>query len=84
MTLYKLMKRINEKIITKLFSLLYPNINSRKYLDPYFHIVSNLIKNQGIIHATKYLKQCRLHCTRYICGHPLYKNSMKIGIDPDG
>jgi hypothetical protein len=78
------MKRINEKIIIKLFSLLYPNINSRKYLIPYFNFVTNLIENQGIINATKYLKQCRLHCTRYLCGHPLYNNKIKVGIDPDG
>jgi hypothetical protein len=78
------MKKLNEKIIMKLFSLLFPNSHSEKYLIPYFKIVKNLIDNQGIIHTTKYLKQCRLHCTRYICGNALYSNNLKIGIDPDG
>jgi len=26
----------------------------------------------------------RLHCTRYICGHPLLTNEMSIGLTKDG
>jgi hypothetical protein len=43
-----------------------------------------MIKNHGTIYTIKYLKRVRLHCTRYICGDPLFTNNMMIGIDKEG
>jgi hypothetical protein len=78
------MKRIERKVTIKLFSLLFPNSNSKKYTIPFLDFVDKMIKDQGMIKTIKYLKQCRLHCTRFICSSPLLVNKMKIGIDPTG
>lgn len=43
-----------------------------------------MIKDWGMIYTIKYWKQMRLHCTRYICGHPLLTNTMSIGLTKDG
>jgi len=54
------------------------------YLNPYFKLLTRLVKTQGTIKAIKYLKQGRLHCTRYMCGSPLLYNKIKLGLDPSG
>ncbi|QUP79244.1 RNA-dependent RNA polymerase [Botryosphaeria dothidea mitovirus 2] len=78
------MNRKMYAIVLKLCTLLYPNLNVKVYLNPYFKLLSRLIKTQGTIKATKFLKQGRLHCTRYLCGQPLLFNKMKLGLEPDG
>lgn len=64
--------------------LVFPSIDTSKYLRPLFKVVYKLLKNNGTIYTIKYLKRVRLHCTRYICGHPLFINDMMIGIDKEG
>jgi len=64
--------------------LIFPQVDTSKILRPYFKLVFKLIKNNGLIYTIKYLKRCRLHCTRYICGQPLFTNDMMIGIDKEG
>nr|UPW42136.1 MAG: putative RNA dependent RNA polymerase [Henan mito-like virus 28] len=72
------------KILWRIMILIFPQIDSSKILRPYFKLVIKLIKNNGIIYTIKYLKRCRLHCTKYICGQPLLTNDMMIGIDKTG
>jgi hypothetical protein len=36
------------------------------------------LKNNGTLFTVKYLKQCRLLITRYICGRPIYRNDSLI------
>jgi len=64
--------------------LIFPQVDTSKYLRPFFKLIFKLIKNHGTIYTIKYLKRCRLHCTRYICGQPLFTNTMMIGIDKEG
>nr|QIR30230.1 RNA-dependent RNA polymerase [Plasmopara viticola lesion associated mitovirus 6] len=78
------MKNLSYNIIVKLCHLIFPSIQVKVYLNPFFKIVVRLIRTQGLIKTVKFLKMCRLHCTRYICGQPLLYNDMKIGIDPSG
>ncbi|AKN79252.1 RNA-dependent RNA polymerases [Alternaria brassicicola mitovirus] len=78
------MKKLTYNIVIKLCKLIFPSIQVQIYLNPFFKLVTRLIRTQGLIKTTKYLKTCRLHCTRYICGSPLLVNDLKIGIDPSG
>jgi len=64
--------------------LVFPSIDTSKYLRPLFKVIFKLLKNNGTVYTIKYLKRVRLHCTRYICGHPLFINDMMIGIDKEG
>jgi hypothetical protein len=63
---------------------IFPNIDTSKYLRPFFSVIFKLLKNHGTLYTIKYLKRVRLHCTRYICGQPLFTNDMSIGIDKEG
>jgi len=78
------MKNLTYNITVKLCQLVFPNVQVKNYINPFFKIITNLIRTQGLIKTVKFLKTCRLHCTRYICGQPLMVNNLKIGIDPSG
>jgi len=78
------MNRNLYNITVKLCNIIYPTLNPVDYLNPYFKLLNNLLNNQGLIKTVKYLKTCRLHCTRYICGSPLLFNKLKIGLDTEG
>nr|QIR30231.1 RNA-dependent RNA polymerase [Plasmopara viticola lesion associated mitovirus 7] len=78
------MRRNYIKILWRIMILIFPQVDTSKYLRPLFKLIFKLIKNHGTIYTIKYLKRCRLHCTRYICGQPLYTNTMMIGIDKEG
>jgi hypothetical protein len=78
------MKKQLYNITVKLCSIVFPTINTLDYLNPYFKLLNRLLNTQGLIKTVKYLKQCRLHCTRYMCESPLLFNKLKIGLDTDG
>ncbi|QPK91778.1 RdRP [Fusarium verticillioides mitovirus 1] len=78
------MKKNYTKILWRIMVLIFPSIDTSKYLRPLFKIIFKMIKNHGTIYTIKYLKRVRLHCTRYICGDPLFTNTMMIGIDKEG
>lgn len=63
---------------------IFPSVDTSKILRPLFKLIFKLIKNHGTIYTIKYLKRVRLHCTKYICGQPLFINDMMIGIDKEG
>lgn len=73
-------------VINSLFSLIpkFKEYQAGRILRQYFMFWTKLIKTQGLIHSVKYLKQVRLHCTRYMCGDPLRTNDMHIGLDTSG
>jgi len=72
------------KISNKILLSLYPTIEVTKYLNPFFKLVVKLERKNGLLYTIKYLKQLRLHCTRYICNQPLKENKMCIGLDSSG
>jgi hypothetical protein len=78
------MNKLMYNIVVKLCTLIYPGIEVKVYLNPYFKLLTRLIRTQGLIKTVKFLKQARLHCTRYICGEPLLFNNIKLGLDPSG
>nr|QHD64818.1 RdRp [Erysiphe necator associated mitovirus 7] len=78
------MRKSFVKILWRLLQLNFPMIEVRPILGPYFKLIFNFLKNWNTLSTIKYLKQVRLHCTRYICGNPLYTNKMSIGLDKDG
>jgi len=78
------MKKQLYNITVKLCSIVFPSINTLDYLNKYFKLLNILLNTQGLLKTVKYLKQCRLHCTRYMCGSPLIFNKLKIGLDSDG
>lgn len=43
-------------------------------------IISSLLKHNGTLWTVKYLKQVRLHVTRYMCGQPLTHNQCMVGL----
>jgi len=71
-------------ITKKICSLFFPNSSKLIFINGFFKLITKLIKNHGLIHSVKLLKQMRLHCTRYICGSPLLSNDLMIGIDKSG
>lgn len=78
------MKKQLYNITVKLCHIVFPNSNSLNYLNQYFKLLNRLINTQGLVKTVAYLKACRLHCTRYMCGSPLLFNKLKIGVDSDG
>lgn len=72
------------QITIKLCEIIFPNHKVAKFIKPYFKLFSRLIKYNGVKHTVKYLKELRLHCTKYICGQPLLENNSSIGIDSEG
>lgn len=39
-----------------------------------------MLKNNGTLFTVKYIKQARLHITRYMCGKPLYTNDCFVSL----
>jgi len=72
------------KILKRILTLCFPQYNLKPFFRPYFTWLFKAKKNWGIVYTIKYYKQMRLHCTRYICGHPLLTNDMSIGLTKDG
>jgi hypothetical protein len=78
------MTKLHIKILKRLLILIFPQINTRNQLYVFIKFLENLIEHRGLIFTIKYFKQIRLHCTRYMCGEPLFVNDLHIGIDKDG
>lgn len=71
-------------VFRRICKLVFPGVASWTYIGPYCSLVSKLLKNNGTLMTVKYLKQMRLHVTRYICGKPLYHNDLFVGVDKEG
>lgn len=78
------MKNLHVKVLKRLLQYIFPNIELKSFFRPFVSTLFKWQKDWGIIHTIKYYKQMRLHCTRYICGHPLLTNTMSIGLTKDG
>nr|UPW42141.1 MAG: putative RNA dependent RNA polymerase [Zhejiang mito-like virus 10] len=78
------MNKLMYNIVVKLCTLIYPSVDVKEFINPYFKLLTKLIRTQGLIKTVKFLKQCRLHCTKYMCNQPLMYNKLKIGIDTSG
>lgn len=64
--------------MTKLFDV------SRKTTKRFYYFVNDLREKNGLIWTICYMKQCRLHITRYICGKPLLTNNVQVSLTKDG
>jgi hypothetical protein len=64
-------------IIVRLTKLVFPNCDF-KIIKRVFKTIFSLLKKNGTLFTVKYLKQCRLLITRYMCGRPIYRNTSFI------
>nr|UYL95350.1 MAG: RNA-dependent RNA polymerase [Baoshan Mitov tick virus 1] len=78
------MLRNKIKIIKRLCSIFFQEAFQPQHFTKLLYLYSHLVKHHGYTGAIKYMKNMRLHCTRYICGHPLKTNTNGIGLDKDG
>nr|UTQ48822.1 RNA-dependent RNA polymerase [Monilinia fructicola mitovirus 5] len=77
------MKRIQYKI-TLLICDCILHFDSSHVLKKVFKKLNILIKNNGTLFAVKYIKQCKLHVTRYMVGEPILVSPIKISLDNEG
>jgi hypothetical protein len=57
--------------------MVFPNCEF-KLIKRVFKTIFLLLKKNGTLFTVKYLKQCRLLITRYMCGRPIYRNTSFI------
>jgi hypothetical protein len=63
----------------------FPHVKNRiSILGIVFKKINILRRNNGTLFTVKYIKECRLHLTRYLCGEPIKVSSMKISLDKEG
>lgn len=67
------------KLTYKLTKFLF-NIDDRKALKLFVKRVIILLKNNGTLFTVKYMKQVKLHITRYMVGRPLMSNSVGVSL----
>ena len=65
--------KLTYKLVKSLFS-----IDDRIALKAFCKVVIRLLKGNGTLFTVKYLKQVKLHITRYMVGRPLMSN--KVGV----
>lgn len=65
------------KLTNRLTRLLF-NIEDKSALKLFTKKVISLLKNNGTLFTVKYMKQVKLHITRYMVGKPLLSN--KVGV----
>jgi len=72
-------------ILLKTSKLYFPNIQKQSYYIGIYHsLMCTLLKEKGTLYTVKYLKECRLHFTRYLCGQPLTTSDLGLPLDKDG
>jgi hypothetical protein len=70
------------KLTLGLMSLLFginPRVTKR-----FIYWQQSLRDKSGVVYYIRYMKQARLHITRYICGNPLKSNTVGVSLDKDG
>ncbi|AHE13868.1 Pol [Sclerotinia sclerotiorum mitovirus 6] len=78
------MKKQTYKLI-KIICMLFLNIGRHTYvIGLVMKRIHNLLKNNGTLFTVKYLKQARLHVTRYYCGSPLMENNIGVSLTQTG
>jgi hypothetical protein len=60
------------------------SVNNPYIVKKYIDLFEKIRKDSGLQYAIKYFKAAKLHCTRYICGKPLFSNSAGVAIDSSG
>lgn len=74
----------NYKILVKILVLFFDSIKVFLIVPQYFTLLNSLIEKNGLSYTVKYMKQARLHITRYMCGSPLLVNSAGVSVDKTG
>nr|UPW42131.1 MAG: putative RNA dependent RNA polymerase [Xinjiang farmland mitovirus 5] len=67
--------KLTYKLCKSLFA-----IDDKSALKQYCAIVISLLKNNGTLFTVKYMKQVKLHITRYMVGKPLMSNSVGVSL----
>lgn len=79
------MSNLHIIIFKRLLALVFPLVGKiQNQLYTFIKFLQKMIKYRGLVFTIKYYKQMRLHCTRYMCGEPLFVNDVRLGIDKDG
>jgi hypothetical protein len=71
------------KIVVRLLRLIFSN-GSWFIVHSYISYFQKLRKKSGLKYAIAYYKAVKLHCTRYVCGKPLFENSAGVAINHYG
>jgi hypothetical protein len=74
-----MINKTTNKLLCVLFSLLYPSIKTYHVID-YLLFLAELKKKSGTRFTIKYMKQVKLHFTRYISGKPLESNEIGVAL----
>lgn len=67
--------KFTNRIISDLFA-----IDDRKAFRSFIKVIFLLLKNNGTLFTVRYMKQVKLHITRYMCGKPLMSNSNGVAL----
>jgi hypothetical protein len=67
------------KVVNKLTSFIF-RIKDHSTLKKFFKLVTHLLKHNGTLYTIVYMKQVRLHITRYMVGKPLMINSNRVSL----
>lgn len=74
---------LKQRIIFTLTARLFNNLYGKDYRKPTYmfaKILYSMLKNNGTLFTVKYIKQAKLHITRYMCGKPLYTNDCFVSL----
>jgi hypothetical protein len=71
MQIFTLVKRLTKHLF---------NINDHGPLKQFLKLTFALLKANGTLYTIRYLKQARLHITRYMVGKPLYHNDARVSL----
>nr|UPW42073.1 MAG: putative RNA dependent RNA polymerase [Beijing sediment mito-like virus 7] len=74
---------LNQLIIKRLMKLIF-GVNDPFIIKKYITLFDKIRKDSGIQYAIKYFKAAKLHCTRFICGKPLFINKSGVAVDSSG
>jgi hypothetical protein len=69
--IFELVKRLTKHLF---------NIQDQGPLKRMMKLIYSLLKQNGTLYTIKYLKQCRLHITRYMVNKPLYSNDARVSL----
>lgn len=69
--IFELVKRLTKHLF---------NIHDHGPLKRFMKLTYSLLKQNGTLYTIKYLKQARLHITRYMVNRPLYSNDARVSL----
>jgi len=80
----KTMKNTTYNIILLICRCILHSFDSAVILKKVFKKINTMIKNNGTLFTVKYMKQSKLHITRYMVGKPIKVSPLRITLDREG